>query len=230
MMEQLRIAAIALPITLGALVSMPASRTAEPAAASPGGSIELPTPIDSADMSVEEAIAARRSVRRFSDQPLSDDIVSRLLWSAQGITEPAGSLRAAPSAGATYPLELYLVDRRGVFRYQPAEHRLQKIAADDRRNALARAALGQDMISQAPISLVFAAVPERTTGRYGKQRGERYVHMEVGHAAQNIHLQAVALGLGSVPVGAFHDNRVRQALELPAQHQPLYIIPVGKPR
>ncbi len=229
-MDYQRIAATALTIALAALVPRLAAQAAEPEAESPGESIELPTAIDSTGMSVEEAIAGRRSVRRFRDRPLSDDIISRLLWSAQGITEPARNLRAAPSAGATYPLELYLVDRRGVFHYRPDEQRLHKIAAGDRRSALARAALGQDMISQASVNLVIAAVPARTTGRYGKERGERYVHIEIGHAAQNVHLQAVALGLGSVPIGAFHDNRVRQALDLPAEHQPFYIIPVGKPR
>ncbi len=229
-MEYLRITAATLTIALAASVPMLAACAAEPDAASPDDSIELPTPIDSTGMSVEEAIAERRSVRRFRDEPLSDDIISRLLWSAQGITEPSGNLRAAPSAGATYPLELYLADRRGVFLYLSAEQRLQKISSDDRRSALARAALGQDMISQAPISLVIAAVPGRTAARYGTERGERYVHIEVGHAAQNVHLQAVALGLGSVPIGAFDDNRVSEALDLPDEHKPLYIIPVGKPR
>lgn len=111
--------------------------------------IQLPEPVESSNVSVEDAIGARRSVRRFSGQRLSDEVISRLLWSAQGITESRRNLRAVPSAGPTYPLELYLIDQRGVFHYQPTEHRLKKIASNDRRSALARAALGQDMISQA---------------------------------------------------------------------------------
>ncbi len=226
-MKLLRLTSIALPIALAPTLAV---LTAEPDAASTGDFIELPAPVESTGMSIEEAIAERRSVRRFLDQPISDDIISRLLWSAQGVTEQTGKLRATPSAGATYPLELYLVDRRGVFHYWPDEQRLRMVAATDRRSALARAALGQDVVSQAPISLVVAGVPERTAARYGRQRGERYVHIEVGHAAQNVHLQAVALGLGSVPIGAFEDNQVRQALNLPEKHKPFYIIPVGRPR
>lgn len=145
-MKLLRLTSIALPIALAPILAV---LTAEPDAASTGDFIELPAPVESTGMSIEEAIAERRSVRRFLDQPISDDIISRLLWSAQGVTEQTGKLRATPSAGATYPLELYLVDRRGVFHYWPDEQRLRMVAATDRRSALARAALGQDMVSQA---------------------------------------------------------------------------------
>lgn len=189
--------------------------------------IALPEPIEFSAITVEEAIAERRSIRDFINQPLDDEVISRLLWSAQGITDPARGLRAAPSAGATYPLEVYLVDHRGVFRYLPEGHELEKVLSDDRRSALANAALGQRMIEEAPASLVIAAVPARTARRYGEERARRYVYLEAGHAAQNIHLQAVALGLGSVPIGAFRDQQVQQALGMPEDHEPLYIIPVG---
>lgn len=192
--------------------------------------VELPAPVESSAVPVEEAIAARRSVRQFDDKPLSDAVISRLLWSAQGITEPTRRLRAAPSAGVTFPLELYLVDHRGVFRYLPEDHALEQVTPGDRRAGLARAALGQRMIQEAPVSLVITAVPGRTAARYGRARAERYVHMEAGHAAQNIHLQAVALELGSVPVGAFRDQQVQSVLGIRNDHEPLYIIPVGRTR
>lgn len=192
--------------------------------------IELPSPIGYSTVTVEDAIAERRSIREFVNQPLPDEVISRLLWSAQGITDPERGFRSAPSAGATFPLELYLVDHRGVFRYLPEGHELEEVASGDHRSDLAGAALGQQMIAEAPLSLVIAAVPERTAARYGETRAARYVHMEAGHAAQNIHLQAVALKLGSVPVGAFRDERVQRTLNLPKDHEPLYIIPVGKPR
>lgn len=219
--------------TAAVLSMMLAADESGSASAPPEAQLEwvaLPRPAAVSTMPVEEAIASRRSIRHYNPDPLADEVVSRLLWSAQGITEPQRGLRAAPSAGATYPLELYLVDHRGVFRYDPDRHALGQIASGDRRNALARAALGQQMIREAPVSLVIAAVEQRTASRYGQTRAQRYVHIEAGHAAQNIHLQAVALGLGSVPVGAFRDREVQKALLLPDEHEPLYIIPVGVAR
>ncbi|MCH8473993.1 MAG: SagB/ThcOx family dehydrogenase [Opitutales bacterium] len=198
-------------------------------ASSEGERVALPELAEYSSMSVEEAIAERRSVREFADSSLSDEAISRLLWAAQGITCPAQDFRAAPSAGATYPLEVYLVDQRGVFRYVPQDHELEKIGSGDRRSRLSGAALRQEVIAEAPVTIVIAAEPERTVGRYGETRAERYVHMEAGHAAQNIHLQAVALELGSVPIGAFEDEQVQSVLSLPENHQPLYLIPLGKP-
>ncbi|TVS08495.1 MAG: SagB/ThcOx family dehydrogenase [Gammaproteobacteria bacterium] len=192
--------------------------------------VGLPDPIEFSALPVEEAIAGRRSIREFVDAPLSDDVISRLLWSAQGITDAARGLRATPSAGATYPLEFYWIDRRGVFRYVPEDHGIEKVVSGDHRSALSEAALGQRVIEEAPVSFIITAVLSRTAGRYGEMRAERYVHMESGHAAQNIHLQAVALELGSVPVGAFQDDQVQSVLNLPQDHEPLYIIPVGAPR
>jgi len=188
----------------------------------------LPAPRTTGKMSLEQAIARRRSIRQFAAKDLTREQVGQLAWAAQGITEPSRGLRTAPSAGATYPMELYLVKRDGVFRYLPNGHRLERVSADDKRAALAQAALGQSSVQEAAVDIVVAAVYERTKRRYG-DRAERYVHIEAGHVAQNIHLQAVALGLGSVSVGAFDDAGVSSTLGLPSEQAPLYIIPVGHP-
>ncbi|MEN8234402.1 MAG: SagB/ThcOx family dehydrogenase [Actinomycetota bacterium] len=189
-------------------------------------SIPLPDPLPS-DMSLDEALALRRSVREYTDATLSNGELSNLLWAAQGITRPTGA-RTAPSAGATYPLELYVATGDGLFRYQPDEHAMVKIGSDDLRSELSNAALGQDHVATAPVVFVFTAVYERTAGKYGS-RAERYVILEVGHAAQNLLLEATALGLGGVPVGAFDDDGVHRVLGLPDDHRPLYIVPVGHP-
>jgi SagB-type dehydrogenase family enzyme len=190
--------------------------------------IAMPAPHRSGPLSLEEALAARRSVRDFSTELLTLDALSQLLWSAQGITGAGGRGRAAPSAGGTYPLELYVVSPTGSYHYLPSDHSLEVLAERDLRPALAEAALDQQYVANAPAVVVIAAVFARTEERYG-ERAERYVHLEAGHAAQNILLQAVALDLGAVPVGAFHDEEVRALLDLPADHVPLYLIPVGHP-
>lgn len=187
----------------------------------------LPKPKTKGTMSVEEAIAARRSVRSYSNRALAEEEISQLLWAAQGITEERRGYRSAPSAGATYPLETYAVIPEGVFRYDPQQHALNEVKAGDVRGRLARAAYDQWFIGEAGATIVFAAVPQRTTQRYGT-RGQMYIHMEAGHAAQNVHLQAVALGLGSVPVGAFDDDAVAAVLGLPRGQVPLYLVPVGR--
>lgn len=199
------------------------------------GAVVLPPPTLKGTMSVEEAIKSRRSVRRYSNEPLNLKEVSQLLWAAQGITDPSTGFRASPSAGATYPLEVYLVVGKdgvveleeGVYRYIPYGHKIEQTLKGDVRSKLSLAALGQEFIEEAPINIVVAAVYERTTGRYG-ERGIRYVHMEVGHVGQNLHLQGVALGLGMVMVGAFFDDQVQSILNLPKNQKPLYIIPIGK--
>jgi SagB-type dehydrogenase family enzyme len=189
---------------------------------------KLPEPQTRGNVSLEETLARRRSVRAFHSRRLTEREIAQLLWAAQGVTEKQRGFRTAPSAGATFPLETYLVTSDGVWRYLPNEHALETIETQDVRKNLADAAWGQGCVRSAPAVLVFAAAPERTTARYG-QRGEMYIHMEAGHAAQNIHLQAVALGLGSVPVGAFDDDKAAQALHLPRGERPLYLIPVGEP-
>jgi len=187
--------------------------------------IKLPSPITKGTVSLEETLRKRRSKRNFKDKNLTLEQISQLLWAAQGVTDSRG-YRTAPSAGALYPLEVYIVKSDGVFHYEPLDHKLTTVVSEDRRKNLALAALGQSFIAEAPLDIIIAAVYGRTKIRYGG-RTERYVHMEAGHAAQNIHLEAVALGLGSVPIGAFWDDRVAKALDLPAEHKPLYIIPVG---
>ena len=189
----------------------------------------LPPPVKRGRVSLEEALSQRRSVREYADAALSDSLMAQLLWAAQGISGSAG-LRTAPSAGALYPLELYLVTARGVFHYEPLAHALTRWRPGDRRGQLEQASLGQATVRAAPAVVVFTAVYARTEVKYGAARGTRYVHMEAGHAAQNLLLEAAALGLAAVPVGAFRDEVVQQALELPGDHQPIYLVPVGHPR
>ncbi len=196
--------------------------------------LELPEPRLDGDVSLEASIRERRSVRDYSGRPLSVADVGQLLWAAQGITSRDGG-RAAPSAGALYPLELYLVAGdieslpAGLYRYQPRGHRLQQRADGDLRSALGQAALGQSWVRRAPAVLVITAVYKRSERKYG-QRARRYTRIETGHVAQNVYLQAVALGLGTVIVGAFDDAEVRQVLDLPGDHAPLALMPVGHPR
>lgn len=174
----------------------------------------------------------RRSVREYADGSLTLQEVSQLLWAAQGITDPQG-LRTAPSAGALYPLEVYLVTgdvdglAPGVYKYKPDGHEILRVLDDDREVSLASAASGQASVREAAINIVITAVYERTTVKYG-ERGVRYVHLEAGHVAQNIFLQATALNLGLVTVGAFSDEQVKNILSPPEDEQPLYIIPVGR--
>jgi SagB-type dehydrogenase family enzyme len=191
--------------------------------------IALPDPDLEGAMTLEEALKKRRSVRSFKPDPLSEAEISQLLWATQGVTQADGK-RTAPSAGATYPLEVYAVTAEGAYKYDPHHHQLSLHQAGDLRPALHEAALRQDAVLEAPLVIVITAVYSRTAERYGAGRAQRYVHMEVGHAAQNLHLQTVALGLGSVPVGAFHDSEVKAILELPTDEEPLYLVPVGKPR
>jgi len=191
-------------------------------------------PRTSGFISVEEALARRRSIREFADEPLTINQVMQLLWAAQGITSTEYGFRTAPSAGGTYPLEIYLVTRSsgvvgveaGIYRYEPRSHTLIKMIRGDFSHQLMAAALDQEWVGAAPISFVIAVIFERTTSKYG-ERGVRYVWQETGHAAQNIYLQAVALGLGNVVVGGFHDTEVQKILGLSDFEKPAYVIPVG---
>ena len=197
-------------------------------------SMDLPKPSVDGNVSLEAAIRMRRSVREFSTRSLSLEDVAQLLWSAQGVTSRDGG-RAAPSAGALYPLELYLVAGNvdslaaGLYQYEPRGHRLRHIADGDLRKSLAGAALDQSWVRRAPAVLVIAGVYERSAKKYA-ERARRYTRIETGHAAQNVYLQAAALGLGTVIVGAFEDAEVQEVLGLPADHAPLAIMPVGHPR
>ena len=191
--------------------------------------VVLPAPTRVGHMSLEEALARRRSVREFSAKPLAKEQLGQLLWAAQGTSHGDG-LRTAPSAGALSPLEIYLATSAGFFHYDPVRHELQRRSDCDLRPELHRAALVQEPVLKAPAVFIVTAVYERTIRKYGADRSPRYVHLEAGHAAQNLLLEAVALGLGSVPIGAFDDPLVQKVLSLPPEQQPIYLIPVGHPR
>jgi SagB-type dehydrogenase family enzyme len=154
--------------------------------------------------------------------------VGQLLWAAQGITDPAEGLRTAPSAGALYPLETYVATAAGFFHYQPREHRLRRLFQDDPRPRMFQAACQQDVVTAAPAIFVLAAVYARTEAKYGRD-SRLYVPLDLGHAAENLLLQAVALGLGGVPIGALETDRMRTALALPCDHRPEYLVAVGHP-
>lgn len=198
--------------------------------------VYLPEPRQKGSMSLEETIVRRRSIRDFTSRPVSQLQLSQILWVAQGISDVRGDYRTVPSAGATYPLEVFVVcgDNSieqlagGIYHYDMVSHTLALHHQGDVRQELAMAASSQEFIYEAPLDIVICAVYERTLRRYGG-RGERYVHMEVGHAGQNISLQAAALGLATVVVGAFHDESVRTILRLDRQYKPLYIMPIGEP-
>ncbi|HSR32447.1 MAG TPA: SagB/ThcOx family dehydrogenase [Anaerolineae bacterium] len=194
--------------------------------AEPATSIPLPQPVLTGQTSLEELLARRRSVREFDNEPLTAADLGQLLWAAQGITNSRG-FRTAPSAGALYPLELYVATVEGVFHYDPHNHQLLVTSHSDARMDLYQAALSQEPVRQAPAVFIVTAIYERTAQKYGDERTPRYVHLEAGHAAQNLLLEAVALGLGAVPIGAFYDEAIQKALGLPTDHTPLYLIPVG---
>lgn len=193
--------------------------------------IQLPPPQLEGAVTVEAAMRLRRSVRNFQSTPLSLKQTAQLLWAGQGLTSPRG-FRTAPSAGALYPLEMILAAGAindlapGIYRYQPQGHCLALIASGDRRDTLCKAALRQSAVRKAPALVAICAVFARVSSKYG-QRGIQYTHMEVGHAAQNICLQAVAMGLGTVVLGAYDDHLVQNALAAAPEEVPLYLIPCG---
>lgn len=217
---------------LAALLTVAGSTAAVPAEGHNMDAIHLPSPrLDSA-FSVERALKQRRSVRDFSGAALTLAETGQLLWAAQGVTSPEG-LRTAPSAGALYPLEIILVAGNvtglppGVYAYAPAGHTLKALAAGDRRAGLAQAALSQQWMLDAPAVIAFCADERLATRKYGG-KGVSYIYTEVGHAAQNVFLQAQALGLGAAVVGAFDDARAAALLQLPREQRPLYLMPVGR--
>jgi SagB-type dehydrogenase family enzyme len=210
------------------------SPAAEPEAvkSSSGATTALPEPQRQGDISVEEALDSRESRRSYGDTPLGLSDIGQLLWSAAGLGVDAvsGATRTAPSAGGIYPIELYLVTgeteglEAGVYLYDPLSHSLTSISSGDVREGLADAALSQGFISQAPVSIVMVADYGRSSGRYG-DRGERYAHMDAACASENVALQAEAMGLGTVVVGAFSDDAVAGIIN--TQGTPLIIMPIG---
>lgn len=194
--------------------------------------IQLPDPTTDGDISLEKALTLRRSVRSYSSDALSLNDISQLLWSAQGITNERG-FRTSPSAGATFPLEMFVVSNnvnglsKGVYHYSPFENTLELIHLNDISAELMLASHSQSMISESAAVIVFGAVFERTTDRYG-ERGIRYVYNEIGHASQNLHLQAAAMDLGTVVIGAYRDEEVEEILDLDPDIRVLYMMPVGR--
>lgn len=189
----------------------------------------LPAPDKEGGASLEEVLAKRRSVRRFRNKALTRQQIAQLCWAAQGISDQRRGFRTCPSAGALYPLELYVVTAEGVERYVPKTHTMEKHLKGDRRRRLQAGALNQKYVGQAPATFVITGVVSRTSRKYGK-RSLRYVLIEAGHAGQNLLLQATAMGLGAVPIGAFVEKDVKKTLSLPADQELLYLIPVGVPK
>ncbi len=198
---------------------------------------QLTAPKSAGKMSVEEALARRRSRREYTDEGLTMQEVSQLLWAAQGITEPGPGFRTAPSAGGTYPIEIYMVVKKGgvegleagVYHYDPRKNSLGVVAKGDFSQELMVAAVDQQWVGDAALNLVITGFFERTTQRYG-DRGVHYVYMEVGHVGQNVYLQAESLGLGTVAIGAFYDSKVQEILRTSKDEVPLYVMPVAKPK
>lgn len=221
-----RTAAVLLLTVLGTSCASPAPDWVRPA--SVATTVALPAPATDGSMSLERALATRRSVREFGPQALTIGQLGQLLWAGQGLNDPGGK-RTAPSAGALYPLELYAVTASEVLHYLPRGHRAEVRTGVDLRPQLASAAFGQEAVRSAPVVLVVAAAPARTRARYGA-RAAAFVELEAGHAAENVLLQATALGLGAVPIGALDSERVARAVPLPPGEVALYLIPVGHPR
>jgi SagB-type dehydrogenase family enzyme len=194
--------------------------------------IQLPAPRLKGRMSLEEAIASRRSRRAYRADPVKLAEAGQLLWAAQGITDPEEGKRAAPSAAALYTLETYLIATNveglapGVYRYRPEEHDLVLHAAGNLRRELA-VSIGQDCVRFSACVLVFAGVYERITAKFG-ERGVCFVHMEAAHAAENVQLQGTALQLGSVMIGSFKKDEIRRILGLPEAEEPVYLMALGK--
>jgi len=218
--------------------------TTDPLNATAQPTIQLPTPQLDGPCSIEKTLATRRSIRDFRNVPMSLSMLSQLVWAAQGVTRKEdapqgwmwgpwpGGKRTAPSAGAMYPLELYVVAgnveglKPGIFKYQSQTHGLAVVSEGNRRSQMSTRGPGQKWIEGAPVLFVVAGVPARLEPRFG-DRSARYLHFEVGHVVENICLQAVALGLGGTVVGSFVDAVVKQIVGMPEEESPLAIVPVG---
>lgn len=201
-----------------------------------GDIMKLPPPEKETLVSVESAIENRRTIRSYGAGGLQPAQLSRLLWAAQGITGSRGFKRAAPSAGALYPMDIYAVVGKngvagidaGIYHFDPSGPRLAVVVEQDLRKEIARASLSQMWMARAPVNLVITAEYSRITGKYGR-RGVRYAMIEAGHIGQNLFLQAAALGLAAGIVGAFDDQKLADIMQIPAAHEPLLVMPVGRP-
>ncbi len=190
--------------------------------------VTLPEPDTTGSVTLEAAIQSRRSLREFRSEPVPLGLIGQLLWAAQGITDEKEAKRAAPSAGATYPLELYVVTPTQVMHYLPEGHRMEVRPDADRRSDLETAAFGQSTVADAPAVIVVAAVFRRTRTKYGAL-AEAFVNREAGHATQNMLLEATASGLAAVPIGGIDGNQVKRILALPPDEDVLYLVPIGYP-
>ena len=193
------------------------------------GRIELPTPSYRGTRTLEEVLVKRRSNRSFLDRSIELAAVGQILWAGQGIRDRSGG-RTAPSAGGRYPLDLYVVTESGVGHYLPEKHEIEGVLSEDLREVLYSAALFQDSIKQAPLVVVITADFARAEHQHGEERAERFAWIEAGHVAQNILLQAYAMGLAGVAFGAFKDEQVVDVMQLPPERAPLYIIAIGYSR
>ena len=200
----------------------------------------LPSPQTDGTVSVEHALANRRSHRNFIDRSISAEKLSQILWAAYGITDPnpdrpasRGGLRTAPSAGALYPFEIYAVVGKvdgieaGVYKYIADGHKIVRTIDKDLREEFSAVSLGQRHVREAPVTIFYSAIYSRMTEKYGDRGGDRYVCMDLGHSAQNIYLQVETLNLGTCAIGAFSDEKVAELLQLPEEEEPLYMMPVG---
>ncbi len=223
MRKHLLLCLVIISLCLSTAVAQDSGKTA---AAAPGASLmALPAPNVSGGMPLSQALATRRSVRLFSPTPLTKAELSQIIWAAQGITGPE-ERRTAPSAGNQHYVRLYVASAEGFFEYVAKGHQLQKISGQDLRSKLSV----QPAFSQAPVVLLLAGEYERAAVRYPGEKATRFVAIEAGHIAQNVLLQAAALGLAAVPVGGFEPKDVQKVASLPAQQIPVYMIPVGRPK
>lgn len=198
-----------------------------------GKVIKLPTPSFKSSISIEEALLYRRSKRFYKDLPLNTQELSQILWASQGISDPDYKFRTCPSAGALYPLEVYISILKvegvepGIYKYIPEKHEITQLYKNHKRDELYEASLKQEWVKWAPVVIIICASFYKTKARYG-ERGIRYIYIETGHCAQNIYLQCVSLGLGTVAVGAFDDDEISKILNLPKFEFPTYLMPIGK--
>jgi len=222
---RIRSSAGALALAVVASVVLRSAILADTAKSDPLSVISLPPAQTAGGMSLTEALAQRRSQRAFSSKPLSREQIGQLCWAAQGITRKEGGLRTAPSAMALYPIHVFVVSDEGACEYVPQEHALRPLTLDGALSKLRKAA-GQAVVDAAPVSIVLAMEPDRLKAKCG-DKSERYSLLEVGHIAQNVLLQATAMGLVSLPAGGIDEGKVGAALDLPKGLRPVYVLPLG---
>jgi len=198
--------------------------------------IELPTKRLNEQISLAKTLEKRSSCRYFNEESLTLQDLSNILWAAQGITDKRYSLRrTVPSAGAVYPIEMYISIRKegvheldkGIYRYISETHSLEKVSESDITEDLSNACYNQEFITKASFNILLASNNQRTRELYN-ERGDRYVMMEAGSITQNIYLEAVESNLGTVFIGAFDDALIKSLFGI-EKLMPLAIMPVGMP-